>query len=669
MLLAGLLASLQVAAQPSVEYAGAQDADAASQAEWIQRSLRMEDGVVAAPAAAAEQVQALAEEVPEASPLRREFLGMAGRWFASARMDDAARAVAEQLRQRAELRADGSDLLARLIELRIAAIEHGAASQLAGMRELRERIDAELSTRERLRFWNNYAGTLAAAGELGEAIAAYQSASDLADQVEYPPWRSTVRSGMAGTLAAFGQHRRAERMARESVDIALGTGDDLLISDAYTTLGVVLEEGGDAEGLLNAMTLAIDHARRAGNGASLSILLGNVAHYHLVRHDYAQAEQVSREALELAEREEDRRGAALARANLGLAKIGLGQIDEGKALVQQSIKFDEALGQRNEVALTYAELGAALERAGDLTGAVSALHAARRLQDLIFREDQQRAVLGLQEQVEAKRREKAIEQLNAENARKAAQVERNRLQQWVWRLLAVLLALALGLLVYGANRLRHSNRRLAGVNAQLRLQSERDPLTGLANRRHVQAVVHHAGGDRAFAGTLLLIDLDHFKAINDRYGHAVGDTVLVEVGRRLRSICRGQDLAARWGGEEFLLALDWLAPEDATHLAQRLLAELSRPVRAESTEIPISASIGFAGIPLPPAAARLGFEQALRLVDAALYLAKLRGRNRACGIAWMRDSGPEAFEAAVADLEHAEALGRVGLRLVLGENE
>jgi diguanylate cyclase (GGDEF)-like protein len=665
LLAAGLCAVATVSAQEAETTTGS----GLSEAQLIERSLRIEDGVMGSPAIAAERIQALAAEVPEDSPLRREFLGLAGRWFASAQMDDAARAMVEQLRRRAQQRGDGSDLLAALIELRIEAIAHGAARQLPGMQALRERIDAELSVRERLRFWNNLAGTLSAAGELGQAIAAYQTASELADQVEYPPWRATVRTGMAGALAAFGQQRRAERMAREAVEIAKSSGDHLLISEAYTTLGVVLDEGGDSEGLLTAMKLAIEHARLAGNGASLSILLGNVAHYHLVNHDYPQAEQVSLEALELAEREEDRRGVALAQANLGLSRIGLGRVEEGKVLVRQSLEFDEARGQRNEVLLTYQELGAALERAGDLKGAIEALHAARRLQDEIFREDQQRAVLGLQEEVEARRREKAIEQLNAENARKAAQVERNRLQQWVWRLLSLLLLLALGLLGYGVRRLRSSNRRLAGVNAQLRLQSERDPLTGLANRRHVQAAVQLAGGERAYTGTLLLIDLDHFKSINDRYGHAMGDRVLVEVGRRLRSICRGGDLAARWGGEEFLLVLDWLAPEDATHLAQRLLAELSRPVETEAMEVPISASIGFAGVPLPPAAARLSFEQALRLVDAALYLAKLRGRNRACGIAWMRDASPEAFESSVADLEHAEAMGRVGLQLVLGESE
>jgi diguanylate cyclase (GGDEF)-like protein len=359
----------------------------------------------------------------------------------------------------------------------------------------------------------------------------------------------------------------------------------------------------------------------------------------------------------------------LANINLGLARIGLGQIDAGKQLVRRGLDEDESRGQRSEAALTYAELGAALERAGDLTGAVEAYHSARRLDDEIFREDQQRAVLALQEQIDARRRDKAIEQLQAEDARKAAQLERNQLQQWVWRLLALLLVMALIVLIAGVRRLRQSNRKLAGVNAQLRLQSERDALTGLANRRHVQAVIKLSGGERTYRGSLYLIDLDHFKSINDRHGHAVGDAVLIEVSRRLRGLCRGEDLAARWGGEEFLLAVEWLAPADAARLAERILHELSRAVQHEDLRIPISASIGFASLPLPPAALELSFEQSLRLIDSALYLAKLRGRNRACGIRWMRDGSAQAVEATVADIEHAEALGRIGLETIIGAGE
>ncbi|WP_395789884.1 diguanylate cyclase domain-containing protein [Aquimonas sp.] len=668
--LLGMLLCLALApavlAQPSVDPAAALSAeDAAVLAE----AERLEDSAIRDFGEAAATMQALAERASETSPLRRELLAIAGRWYANAELHEAAEALADQLDARAQQLGDGSDLAASLVRLRVLALAQGAAMSLEQMRALKPRIERELGPRERLRYWYNLANNLRAAGELAEAIAAFQAATELADANNSASWRALVRSGLAESLAAFGQQHRAEALVREAVEIALALGDDLLLSDVYSTLGVVLEQGGDTEGLLAAMTLAISHARSAGDNTNLAVLLGNVAHYHLVRTEYEQAERVSLEALDVAERNEDRTGRALANINLGLARIGLGQIDAGKQLVRRGLDEDESRGQRSEAALTYAELGAALERAGDLTGAVEAYHSARRLDDEIFREDQQRAVLALQEQIDARRRDKAIEQLQAEDARKAAQLERNQLQQWVWRLLALLLVMALIVLIAGVRRLRQSNRKLAGVNAQLRLQSERDALTGLANRRHVQAVIKLSGGERTYRGSLYLIDLDHFKSINDRHGHAVGDAVLIEVSRRLRGLCRGEDLAARWGGEEFLLAVEWLAPADAARLAERILHELSRAVQHEDLRIPISASIGFASLPLPPAALELSFEQSLRLIDSALYLAKLRGRNRACGIRWVRDGSGQAVEATVADIEHAEALGRIGLETIIGAGE
>lgn len=638
----------------------------AHEAEILQQSLEIEDRDWMRPAEAAEKLSGLLQALDEGSPLRRELLGMQGRMYANADMKDAAEAVAAELEERQRARADGSDLAAAMIRLRVKLMEGDGTVQIAELRAMAARVDTELGARERMRFWFNLASGLGSHAEFGEAVEAFQTASDLADALGRPGWRSTIRSAYASVLSQLGQHERAVAMARDALELAKELGDDTLLSEAYTTLGVVLDSSGDSEGLLQSMQSAIHHARQAGDQTGLSVLLGNVAHYHLVNFEYAEAERFSLEALAIAEASEDPNGRTLALVNLGLARIGLGQIEEGKALVAQSIEYERLQGLRNELALTYAELGAALERAGDLPAAIEALHSARELQDAIFREDQQREVLALQEKVEAKRREKAIEQLEAENARKAAEFERNRLQQWVWILLVLLLALALLLMVVGLRRLRASNLHLAGINAQLRMQSERDPLTGLANRRHVQAVVQHAEGQRAYTGTLMLIDLDHFKLINDRYGHAVGDAVLVETARRLRSICRGQDLAARWGGEEFLLAVDWLSPADAAHLAERLLAELSRPILIDGLRIAVSASVGYAALPLPPAALSLPFEQALRLIDAALYLAKLRGRHRACGVIWVREGAAANFEAVIADVEHAEALGRIGLQVVVG---
>ena len=93
-----------------------------------------------------------------------------------------------------------------------------------------------------------------------------------------------------------------------------------------------------------------------------------------------------------------------------------------------------------------------------------------------------------------------------------------------------------GCVLIGAQRVRQANRQLAQSNALLQHQAEIDPLTGLANRRHLQEAMRRLGADGSFAGTVFLADLDHFKRINDCHGHAAGDAVLVEMAQRLRSV-------------------------------------------------------------------------------------------------------------------------------------
>ena len=121
-------------------------------------------------------------------------------------------------------------------------------------------------------------------------------------------------------------------------------------------------------------------------------------------------------------------------------------------------------------------------------------------------------------------------------------------------------------------RVRAGNRQLAQANAQLAQLSESDALTGLANRRGFQAAMQAAP---RIEGSMMLVDIDHFKRINDRWGHAAGDVVLVEVARRLRAALRDEDLIVRWGGEEFLLWLPVVSRDEAEVMAERILAALA----------------------------------------------------------------------------------------------
>jgi len=187
--------------------------------------------------------------------------------------------------------------------------------------------------------------------------------------------------------------------------------------------------------------------------------------------------------------------------------------------------------------------------------------------------------------------------------------------------------------------------QLESMNRELTEASLTDALTGLRNRRYfkffldqVQAIAPLASERRqADRGrfTLCLFDLDHFKQVNDRYGHEVGDGVLVEVARRLRAGMRESDGLLRWGGEEFLVIGRGSDAEGAQQFAQRVLDCVggSEMNLAGGVRLRVTCSLGFAPLPWGDAnGTGLSREQVLNLADFALYLSKLEGRNRACGV-------------------------------------
>jgi diguanylate cyclase (GGDEF)-like protein len=176
--------------------------------------------------------------------------------------------------------------------------------------------------------------------------------------------------------------------------------------------------------------------------------------------------------------------------------------------------------------------------------------------------------------------------------------------------------------------LESANRRLAELAIT-------DPLTGLYNRRHfderlLEAARRCAAGDGGVA--LILVDIDHFKRINDRHGHPTGDEVLRQVSRLLAESLRPSDLLARIGGEEFaVLAADGNA-EEGRQLGQRLLERIrsASPLAVGRLRIPLSVSLGLAACRSGRGAAQTMAERLLSQADGALYAAKAGGRNRLC---------------------------------------
>jgi two-component system cell cycle response regulator len=173
--------------------------------------------------------------------------------------------------------------------------------------------------------------------------------------------------------------------------------------------------------------------------------------------------------------------------------------------------------------------------------------------------------------------------------------------------------------------------RLSASVAREEALATRDILTGLPNRRglydRARAEISRAEREKRSVGVIMM-DLDHFKAINDRFGHAAGDEALRRVAQVLQANRRDYDLAGRWGGEEFLVVVPGAALAQASLVAERIRAAIQSielPVGREGT-VTLRASFGVAAA--EPATARVGLDELLERADLAMYRAKREGRNR-----------------------------------------
>jgi len=188
---------------------------------------------------------------------------------------------------------------------------------------------------------------------------------------------------------------------------------------------------------------------------------------------------------------------------------------------------------------------------------------------------------------------------------------------------------------------RESARRDA-VETELRALAVHDPLTGLLNRacfmESLEKSVARAARERKKVG-VAFIDLDGFKAVNDRFGHQAGDQLLTEIGHRIKQVVRAADSAARLGGDEFVVLVQDDRASGLRRLAERLSTALKEPFSVMGLDVTVTASVGLA---FYPEHGQVG-TQVLRAADMAMYQVKAAGKN---GI--LRATGGSRLGAAVA---------------------
>ena len=630
------------------------------------------------PRRAQADLAALLERAGNASAMERRYLyALYGQAMVAAGRNAEALALADRIEGEAANPPD--DLLratARLVRGTAERLAGDAAKANTFAKEARALLKG--ASDPYLMYWAamTIGVTARSRGQFEEALGSLQDALAMAERDGNAYRRSGALYQLSNLYLALKQPQNAldaSRQAYQSAELAGSTPGMVKARMAESAALEILE---DPVRELAAMVDALALSRKSQSQVGESLALINLADIRLRRKEFIDALALSRRSLALGVEYNDVRSIATSKANIGFALFGLGRAVEGKRFADEALAEYERTGATAEIASLLGEYAQYLEKSGDYKIALAFYHRERKLYDQMAAAAHQRSVLELQEKYESEKSRREIELLNRQNALNSAELENQGLRERVWWLFAAIFLISLVVAAVYYRKLRVNNGLLAQKNRELSVRSSRDPLTALYNRRYFQDFMRDApnrqerrrhGEADSPVHALLLIDIDLFKQTNDRYGHAAGDAVLVVVARRLRETLRETDMIVRWGGEEFLAFVPATSAEKLDEIAARVMAAVAlEPIVYQGNRIRVTASIGYAPMPLPPENITLPWERAISLTDMALYMAKLHGRNCAYGIRRLRRSDDEAMGRIERDLQSAWANGMVEMHLEPG---
>lgn len=459
-----------------------------------------------------------------------------------------------------------------------------------------------------------------------EALAVSQAAGDTLDAAK--------TAGNIGNLYnTLGEYDHAREYHQQALAGFQATGFKQGVAGTLVNLGAVALKvaqsanlAGDPAKEQRALQEAIEHHRQAlalftelGNERGIGHAESNIAQA-LARLGRGEEAIVHfHRALHLHQQVGDRRGELNAHVNIAETLTVLGRYDAAARHLDAAAEDLDELPPGTAILIAMARVNLN-EAQGLLAEALHWQREVQRLSTTISGEQYSARVLELQARFDTRQQAQEIQLLRSQAEVRDLELSRQRLVLLI-AVIVTLLVIVLVAVLYGRLRL---GRRVA---SELKRAARTDPLTGLANRRHMSDRIGRSVHDVSRGGQVfvaIMIDIDGFKAINDRYGHGVGDKVLKEVGRRLGSRLRQQDLLARWGGEEFLVLLpntDLAGGEVVAESLRRAVADT--PMRNGDDDIALSVSLGVCEY-----GAGMGVDECINRADKAMYAAKRQGGNR-----------------------------------------
>lgn len=498
-----------------------------------------------------------------------------------------------------------------------------------------------------------HADALHLCGTLSHRLALFDSAlTDLRDALDLFEALQHDR-GCAKTLRAIGQvlddlGDYAQALEHQLRALALDerNGDDASRALTLRTIGIVHSKAGDPQRGLEfyAQSLALTSA--CGHDAASARTLNNIGINHKNLGNHVEALAALEDALALFRRTDSRAGEAAALNNMGLTLERLDRLDDAEECQRASIEIAREVGytiaearalkalgdlliQRERMDEARATLGHALAVAERINARPELALVHRALSDLHKRIGQPAEALAHFERYHQLEREVFNE--NSDRKLKSLQIayqtEQAKREAEIHRLRHVELARANDDLQKLNDTLMNSDATKTQLLAKLERLSQEDSLTGLANRRHFDAHLAEMFARARRDATPLavaLADIDFFKQINDRCGHATGDEVLRVIARIMREHGRGNDLVARYGGEEFAFVFPCTDAQGAAVVCEKIRAAVEGYAWPSlHRHLHVTISIGICDHTAVPS-----HEKMLALADDQLYQAKYGGKNQ-----------------------------------------
>lgn len=502
-------------------------------------------------------------------------------------------------------------------------------------------------------------------GQYEEALQAHQQSFTLHFELGNQHSLATAIYNLGDLHRVLGDKDQALKYFLQTLELDLAGGDMRDIAYSHNKLGYLYSELGEFAKAEQHAQQALALFEQIGARRDTDWARTVVAKLAMEQGNYATAKQLLDDIIERAKNSQYK--SLLVDAYKMAAELALRQNDAeatlrytspGIAQAQQNNeRADEALLQQMQVQ-AYLQLNAVPE-------ALEALLRQKQLDDEIFNSKRAASIAAIQAQTDYTRQQYQIELLQNEQQLQQAQLERQHLIRnfWISGLVAVfilMISLYRRYVQRQQNRvleqqvkartqqLQQKNAELALAYQQLEIISLTDKLTGLHNRHFLESHIateleqcrrmHHSNsGNTPPPNTelaLFMIDLDHFKSLNDSYGHNIGDEVLKQLRHIMQQVFRQSDYLVRWGGEEFVAIARNINRDEVSHLAQRLVETVKQtpiPV-AGSKPLHISCSVGYACYPLPLGESALHWQRLLKLADLCLYAAKYSGRDGWVGL-------------------------------------